>query len=147
MQNVLRTWLLLASMACATLHAQSTFSGIARDTIITIQRDFSKIYLLNGKRLSQPVMEWFMSDFPSAHPSIRVAGLSESLSATGYTLGSAIALTGALVYRQDNNLGGQWLRTGGILIGTGIVFGIIKRAYTKRAVRAYNQEILRLHPR
>jgi hypothetical protein len=127
------------------LQAQNTYNTIARDTIISVPSFPSRVYLLDGKKLNLPVMDFFMRDYPVAHDQIQLAMLTDQVAIVGYSVGGLFGLTGLLVYRQDSPLANNLLKMGGIGIGTGVVFHIFTGVFKKSAVRRYNHEVKGLY--
>lgn len=135
-------WLLLTLVLSGSiLWGQHTYQNIIRDTIITRSEFLGNIYLLDGKELNLPVMEWLMSDFPPAYDEIRLAVLGDQLSIMGYGVGTLFALSGLFVYRQNRGLGEDLIQIGGIGIGSGLIFQFISGKFKKSAVGIYNEEV------
>ncbi len=132
-------------LLCTTVSGQSTYNKIVRDTIITIPGFLHNTYLLDGKKMTLPVMDWFMMDYPTAHDEINLALLTNQASIVGYTIGGLFGLSGLLIYQRDKALGGDLLQLGGIGIGAGITFQVFSGIFKRRAVRTYNQEIIHLY--
>lgn len=124
-----------------SLSGQPTYNSLAQDTIITKRGLLSNIYLLDGKRLTLEVMEFFMADHPSAHSQIKVAQTTEQLSIVGYGLGSIFLLGGALLHDDNPGLSRDLFFYGGVGMGSGLIFQIISNNYQKNAVFLYNQGI------
>jgi hypothetical protein len=120
---------------------QSTYHSLAQDTIITKQGFLTNTYLLDGKRLSLEVMEFFMAGNPSAYNQIKVANLTDQLSLAGYSIGSILLLTGILINEDNPRLSRDLYFYGGIGLGSGIIFQIISHTYQKEAVYLYNEGI------
>ena len=142
--------LILISLCFTALYStvancQTTYNKIARDTIVTKPVFLGKAYLLNGKKLTLPVMEWFMSDYPSANDAIQVASTTDQLGVVAYSIGGLFALGGGLVYQQNEELGGDLLTLSGIGLGTGFLLQLVSGGYSKKAVRNYNYEIKTLY--
>ena len=123
------------------LSGQRTYRTIVRDTIVTKSVFLGKAYLLDGKKLTLPVMQWFMSDHPSAYDKIQVSGITNQLSLASLTIGGIFTLTGVLANSENESLGEDLLTIGGIGLGSGLIFQLISGSYKKGAVRAYNEEI------
>lgn len=132
-------------LLCDTASGQSTYNKIVRDTIITIPGILHNTYLLDGKKMTLPVMDWFMMDYPAAHDEINLALLSNQASIAGYTIGGLFGLSGLLIYQRDKALGGDLLQLGGIGIGTGITFQVFSGIFKRRAVRTYNRAVINLY--
>jgi hypothetical protein len=135
--------LLLVGVQLVT--GQSTYQGIARDTIVTLRKFPTRTYLLDGKKLNLAVMDWFMTDYPAANDQIKLSILTEQASAASYSIGILFGLTGLLVNRQDPHLGGELLQIGGVGIGSGIVFHLFSASFKRKAVRYYNEDVQRLY--
>ena len=114
---------------------------IAKDTIITKSELFGSIYLLDGKKLTLPVMEWFMRDYPSSFDAIQGAVVADQLSVATYSVGSIFLLGGLLINRQDQRLSNDLYVLGGISIGGGILLQGISGRFQKKAVAVYNAEV------
>lgn len=127
-------------LQCSVL-GQSNYHTLAQDTIITKKGLLSNAYLLDGKRLSLEVMEFFMMDNPGAYNQIKVANLTDQLSLTGYSLGSIIMLTGILLSEDNPRLSRDLYLYGGLSLGGGIIFQIVSHSYQKEAVYLYNEGI------
>lgn len=114
---------------------------IAKDTIITKSEFVGSTYLLNGKKLSLPVMEWFMRDYPSSYDAIQPAIITDQLSVATYSVGSIFLLGGLLVNQQDRKLSSELYLLGGITISSGVLLQIISASFQKKAVELYNLEV------
>ena len=123
------------------LYCQKQPSALARDTIVTIKRFPTNVYLLNGKKLTLPVMDWFMSDYPKARANIKVTLVSDQMSIVGYSVGGLFAITGLIAFRQNEPLGKELLKISGISIGSGLVFQVFGGTFKQKAVQAYNNAI------
>lgn len=137
--------LLFAMLPTMVINGQTTYNKIARDTIVTQKVFLGKTYLLNGKKLTLPVMQWFMSDYPTANDAIRVAVKSDQLSIVGFTVGSLFALGGTLVYNQNDELGEDLFLLSGVGLGSGMLLQLFSGAYQSKAVKGYNYEIKSLY--
>lgn len=137
--------LLLFMQLMQVASGQNMYRSIASDTIITVRSFPTNIYLLDGKKLNLPVMDFFMSDCAAAHDQLRFAMLSNQLAAAGYSIGTLFGLTGLLVNRQSPQLGGNLLQIGGVGIGTGFLFQVFSNKFKKKAVRLYNEDVRALH--
>ena len=126
--------------SCA-LSAQPRYHDLAKDTIITLRQFPRNQYLLDGKKLNLPVMQWFMTDYPAANDQMRSAVLANQLSITGYSVGSLFFLTGLFIWEDNRSLSDELLRLGGIGFGSGILFQVISQGYEKKAVRLYNRDV------
>lgn len=133
--------LVLALQLITAIQAQSTYNTIARDTIVSVPSFPGRIYLLDGKKLNLSVMDFFMRDYPVAQDQIRLAMFTDQITIIGYSVGGLFGLTGLLVHRQDQSLGNNLLKMGGISVGAGMVFHIFTGAFKRSAVRHYNAEI------
>lgn len=120
------------------LHSQPTLSSLARDTIVAKSEFLSTTYLLNGKKLTLPVMQWFLSDYPESNDEIKVAALSSQASLAGFSVGGLFGLSGLFIYQQNERIGGDMLKIGAVGIGAGVAFQLLAAAYKKRAVKSYN---------
>lgn len=127
------------------LFAQRTYDKLARDTIIKSSDFLGSSYYLDGKKISLPVMEWFMSDYPLANDAIRVAVVSDQLSVIGYTLGGIFLVSGVFTVQQGQPDGQELIIIGGILSAGGLLFQSITNAYKRKAVGVYNREIKALY--
>ncbi len=123
------------------VHSQPTLSIIVKDTIVTKTAFMSTTYLLNGKKLNLPVMQWFMSDYPEANDQIRIAALSNQVSLAGFSVAGIFGLSGLFIYQQNERIGGDMLKIGIGGLGTGIVFQLLSSAYKKNAARQYNHAV------
>lgn len=133
-------FLLLFFVLSFKCHAQLNL-GIASDTIITKTDIFGSTYLLNGKQLTLPVMEWFMQDYPASYDAIQPAKISDQLSVAVYSGGSVFLLGGLLVDNRDRKLRNNLLLMGGITISGGILLQYVSTRFQKRAIRLYNMEV------
>lgn len=122
-------------------YAQSPYHELARDTIITRRIFLGNVYLLDGKKLNLEVMQWFMSEHPSAYDQIQVAVVADQAAAVSYTLGSLALLSGVLVGQDNEAAGRDLMLMGSGGIGGGLVFTLISGAYQRRAVSSYNNSI------
>ncbi len=145
MWKLLFSSLFLCSMTI--LHGQQTYDKFAKDTIVTVSGFPNKIYLLGGKKLSLPVMEWFMDDYPAAHDQIRVAIFGDQLSLASYTIGGVFCLSGLLIHPQNPGLGNDLLKIGGIGLGGGVISQIWSARIQRKAVNIYNKEIRQYYAR
>lgn len=148
MENYLRTLLtFLFVLVVAFTTAQPTYHTIAQDTIITIPRFPRNTYLLNGKKLTLPVMRWFMEDYQLANDQVELAVLTNQLSVSGYSIGSVFLLTGFFINDQNRQVSNDIIRLGAVGIGAGILFQILSQGYEKKATRYYNAEVRALYQR
>ncbi len=146
MKSYLKTlFTILLAVAGSDLRAQPTYHEIAQDTIVTLRQFPRNAYLLNGKKLSLPVMHWFMADYQSAADQADLAVLSNQLSVAGYSVGSVFLLTGILVSDQNKRLSNNLFGLGAIGMGAGLVFQLLSQGHEKKAVRRYNLEIKALY--
>ena len=122
-------------------NSQKTQSEFARDTIITRKAFPGNYYVMDGRKLNTPVMQWLMNDYPVAQTEIRLAAMSENLSIGAYAIGGLFIFGGFLVYQEDKNLGKAIYTWGGISLGTGILLHIVSGTFQKKAVKAYNEEV------
>ncbi len=127
------------------LHGQPTLSTMSKDTIVARSELLSTTYLLNGKKLNLPVMQWFMSDYPEAHDNIRVSALSNQISLAGFSVGALFGFTGLLIFNQNERVGSDMLKVGAVGMGTGVAFHLISASYKRRAVRNYNRAVKKLY--
>lgn len=125
------------------LHSQPTLSSLARDTIVAKSDFMSTTYLLNGKKLTLPVMQWFMSDYAQANDNIKVSALSTQASLAGFSIGGLFGLSGLFIYQQNERIGGDMLKIGAVGIGAGVAFQFLASAYKKRAVKSYNRAVIK----
>ena len=123
------------------LHSQPTLSSLARDTIVAKSEFLSTTYLLNGKKLTLPVMQWFMSDYPEANDQIRISALSSQVSLTGLSVGGLFGLSGLFLYQQNERIGGDMLKIGAGGIALGVGFQLLASVYKKRAAKSYNRAV------
>ncbi|MFM9950928.1 MAG: hypothetical protein ACKV1O_23540 [Saprospiraceae bacterium] len=123
------------------LHSQPTLSSLARDTIVAKSEFLSTTYLLNGKKLTLPVMQWFMSDYPEANDQIRISALSSQVSLTGLSVGGLFGLSGLFLYQQNERIGGDMLKIGAGGITLGVAFQLLASVYKKRAAKSYNRAV------
>jgi len=123
------------------LHGQPTLSSLARDTIVAKSDFMNTTYLLSGKKLTLPVMQWFMSDYPEANDYIRVAALSSQVSLTGFSVGGLFGLSGLFIYQQNERIGSDMLKLGIGGIGVGVAFQLLSSAYKKKATKSYNRAV------
>lgn len=124
-----------------SVQGQSTYNSISRDTIISITGTFSSYYLLDGKKLSLPVMQWFMADHPDAYSQIKVANVTDQLSLAGYTAGGVLLLSGVLLYSDSQQTSRDFYMYGGIAFASGILFQIVSNSLKKKAVTIYNEDV------
>ena len=125
--------------------AQVPLSTLTQDTIVRLPTFLNSTYLLDGKKLTPQVMEWFMKDVPGAHENIRLSMISDQISITGYTLGSLFVLSSFFI-PDDNTKASRNLRTvGAISILSGISLQIVGNDFKKKSVHEYNQSIKSLH--
>ncbi len=136
-------WKLSCVFVCIWLAAsgQPTYNALAQDTIITKRGFLSNTYLLDGKRLTLEVMEFFMEGHPSAHNQIKVAQTTDQLSIVGYGFGSIFLLGGMLLNDANPGLSRDLFFYGGVGMGSGLIFQIISNNYQKNAVFLYNEGI------
>lgn len=127
------------------MQGQRTYLQISQDTIVQLPGLLGKTYFLDGKKLNLSVMNWFMTDYPAAHDKIRVAVLTDQVSIVGYTLGGLFGFTGLLIQPKDAQLSNDLLKIGAVTFGAGMVLQIVSGTFQRRAVRAYNQEVLSLY--
>lgn len=133
--------LFVIALCNQVLHSQPTLSSLAGDTIVSKSEFLSTTYLLNGKKLTLPVMQWFMSDYPEANDQIRISALSSQVSLTGLSVGGLFGLSGLFLYQQNERVGGDMLKIGAGGISLGIAFQLLASAYKKRAVESYNRAV------
>ena len=145
MNRLILIALLFAIIPSIVINGQTTYNKIARDTIVTKNGFLGKDYLLNGKKLTLPVMQWFMSDYPTADDAIQVASRTDQLSVAGFSIGGVFALGGSLVYAQNKDLGQDMFTLAGIGLGAGFLLQLFSNAYTSKAVKGYNHEIKTLY--
>lgn len=145
MNRAILTALLFTMIPLVVIKAQTTYNKIARDTIVSKNGFLGKIYLLNGKKLNLPVMQWFMSDYPTAHDAIQAASRTDQLSVASYGIGSLFALGGALVYGDNEEIGKDMFVISGIGISSGFLFQLFSGTYRNKAVQSYNNEIKTLY--
>ncbi len=127
------------------LAGQATYQEIARDTIVQVPGFLGRTYLLDGKRLNLPVMEWFMSDYSEARERVRVAVLTDQLSIVSYTIGGLMGFAGILVRADNRGLSDDLFTISGIGLGGGITLQIISGSFQRKAVRSYNNQIQTLY--
>jgi tetrahydromethanopterin S-methyltransferase subunit F len=111
------------------------------DTIYYRSEFLNRNYLLKGKPLTLPVMDYFMKDYPAAYNELRIAQLSDQLSVAGYSMGSLFMVGGLMFSRQDKELSNGLFRMGAAGIGAGLVFQLVAGKYKFRAVKVYNEEV------
>ncbi len=133
--------MLFVIVLTSKIYGQKEPSALARDTIITVHRFPNNIYLLNGKNLTLPVMDWFMSDYPRARANIKVTLVSDQMSIVGYSVGGLFAITGLIAFRQNESLGKELLKVSFISIGSGFAFQLFGGTFKQKAVEAYNDAI------
>ena len=126
---------------------QKTHFQLAQDTIVTQKNFPGNYYLMNGRKLTLPVMQWLMTDYPEANTEIRLAVAADNLSIGGYVFGGVFIFGGFLVSQEDQNLGKTMYTLGGIGIGTGILLHIISANFQRKAVHAYNKGVKDRHYR
>ncbi|GJM34055.1 MAG: hypothetical protein DHS20C18_30560 [Saprospiraceae bacterium] len=133
--------MLFIIMLASSIYCQKHASALARDTIITMNRFPNNIYILNGKKLTLPVMEWFMSDYPTSNRNIKVALVSDQMSIVGYSVGGLFAVTGLIAFRQNETLGKELFKVSIISLGSGFAFQLLSGAFKQKAVNAYNRAL------
>ncbi|MEL7123623.1 MAG: hypothetical protein AAFO07_29545 [Bacteroidota bacterium] len=141
--------LIIIGMLAFGLHqnviAQVPLSTLTQDTIVQLPTFLNTTYLLDGKRLTPQVMEWFMKDVPSAHENIRLSMISDQISITGYTLGSLFVLSSFFIPDENAKTSRNLRTVGGISILSGICLQIVGNDFKKKSVNQYNQSIKALH--
>lgn len=145
MNRLILVVLLFVISSSIGIKGQTTYNKIARDTIVTKNGFLGKVYLLNGKKLTLPVMEWFMSDYPTADDAIQAASRTDQFSVAGFSIGGLFALGGTLVYAQNKDLGKDMFTVSSIGLGTGFLLQLFSNGYKSKAVKGYNQEIKTLY--
>ena len=121
-------------------HSQADLK-MAADTIISKSEFIGTTYLMNGKKLTLPVMEWFMQDYPSSFDAIQPAIVSDQLSVATYSVGSIFLIGGLFINDRDKRLSNNLIGLGGLTIGSGLLLQYISGRYQKRAIRLYNLEV------
>jgi len=139
------TLILALAIFHQNLQSQPTLSTLTRDTIVAKREFMSVTYLLNGKKLNLTVMQWFMSDYPTASSEIKIATLSTQTSVVGFGVGGLFGLSGLFLSPQNKDLSGDMMKIGITGIGVGIVFQLLAGNYKKRATKSYNRAIQNLY--
>lgn len=121
--------------------AQRTYNSISRDTIVTINGAFGNQYVLDGKKLNLPVMQWFMTGHPDAYNQVRVANITDQLSLASYTAAGVLLLSGVLIFGNDPNTSRDFYLYGGIAFGSGILLQVFSNSHKKKAVMFYNEDV------
>lgn len=133
--------LLLYLIASEGAKGQKIHSELGRDTIVTSKNFPGSYYVMDGRKLTLPVMQWLMHDYSEAQTEIRLAVMSENLSIGAYAIGGLFIIGGFLISEEDKNLSRAIYTWGGIGIGTGILLHVISTTFQKKAVKAYNSEV------
>ena len=141
MKIALTFFLLLGLMA--TLRAQPLYHELAQDTIVTRAGFPSPTYLLGGKRLNLPVMQWFLIDVSGAAENIMFARVANQFSTAGYTYGVAFGMSGLLLRGTNRAVANDFLKGSVLGLGTGIAFHLVTNSLKRAAVRRYNAEVRR----
>ena len=145
LENSDQMWRKLRSIVLCCIIAFPTYAQpdlkMASDTIITKKEFLANIYLLDGKKINLPVMEWFMQDYPSSYDAIQPALISDQLSVATYSVGTIFILGGLIVNNRDRDLSNNLIVLGGVAAGSGLLLQYVSGRFQKRAIRLYNIEV------
>lgn len=128
----------LITLCAQSINGQQTWENKSQDTIFVRKELFGSFFYINGRKLNTSVMEWLMHEVPEAEIKIQNAILLDRLTAASYGFGGLLMLSGLSTINENNNLSPKLIKSGGVCLGTGILFQVFHARLKREAVVIYN---------